>query len=165
MADTPVDTGQPPVGPPPALTPFARFTVRLGEPLDIGPTPAGHRRTIPIVGGSAVGDGWTAEILPGGADWQQANPDGSAEIHARYTLRLHDGTPVQVTSTGKRTGPRTVLEALAAGEPVPRDAYYFRTLIQFETGAPAWIGLNRRLYIGVGDRAPDSVGLDVFDLG
>lgn len=165
MDEKPAHGGAPTVGPPPPLTPFARFTVRLGAPLDIGPTPAGHRRTIPIVGGDAVGIGWTGEILPGGADWQQVNPDGSAEIHARYTLRLDDGTPVQVTSTGKRTGPPEVLRALAAGEIVPRAAYYFRTLIQLETGAPAWIGLNRRLYLGIGDRAPDSVGLDVFDLG
>lgn len=148
----------------PALTPFARFTVRLGSPLELGETPAGRRRIVPIVGGTAIGAGWTGDILAGGADWQQVNADGSAEIHARYTLRLADGALVQVTSSGKRTGPPTVLAALAAGEPVPRAAYYFRTAISLETGAPAWIDLNRRLFVGIGDRAPDAVGLDVFTL-
>jgi len=42
--------------------------VELAEPLEIGDSPRGRRRIIPIVGGSAKGERLARTILPGGAD-------------------------------------------------------------------------------------------------
>lgn len=74
---------------------------------DIGPvvefaTTQGHTRAMfPIISGEARGDGWQARILPGGADFALALPDGSYAIEARYCLQLTDGTTVMVTNAGK----------------------------------------------------------------
>lgn len=74
---------------------------------DIGPaieypTTEGHVRAyFPITGGEAKGRGWTGRILPGGADFAIALPDGSYAVEARYVIELEDGTPVMVTNAGK----------------------------------------------------------------
>ena len=43
---------------------------------------------------------------------------------------------------------------------VPRDAYFFRTLMRFTTGAPAWQHLNKVMAIAVGQREARTVLLD-----
>ena len=37
-----------------------------------------------------------------------------------------------------RHGPAEVMARLARGEAVAREEYFFRTLMRFQTGAPAW---------------------------
>jgi hypothetical protein len=51
---------------------------------------------------------------------------------------------------------------LARGEAVPREAYYFRTVMRFQTGAPAWAHLNGLLALAVGRREASAVLLDVY---
>lgn len=70
----------------------------LGPLVDVGPTPLGHRRVIPVVGG-VVSGALTGEVLPGGADWNLARADGSTELWARDEIRLDDGAVVSVTNT------------------------------------------------------------------
>ena len=53
---------------------------------------------------------------------------------------------------------------LAQGESLPRDAYFFRTLMRFTTGAPAWLHLNKVMAIAVGQREARTVLLDVYRL-
>lgn len=70
----------------------------LGDVVDVGETPTGHRRVIPVVGGTVSGT-VTGEVLPGGADWNLERRDGSTELWARYELRLSDGAVVSVVNT------------------------------------------------------------------
>lgn len=42
--------------------------VALGPVVEVGRTPTGFRRVIPIVGGTVSG-GLEGQVLPGGADW------------------------------------------------------------------------------------------------
>jgi len=83
-----------------ALTSTHIFTVEvsLGPVVEVGETPTGHRRVIPIVGG-VVSEGMDGTVLPGGADWNVVRPDGSTELWARYELRLSDGVIVSVVNT------------------------------------------------------------------
>ena len=46
---------------------FADLEVTVAPPQEVGRTVHGLRRLIPITGGSAVGDGWCAKVLAGGA--------------------------------------------------------------------------------------------------
>lgn len=62
----------------PGLEPAFHVRVDLGPLDDYGVTRAVHRRVIPITGGLVSG-GINDEILPGGADWQLARPDGTLE--------------------------------------------------------------------------------------
>ncbi|CAM5787229.1 DUF3237 family protein [Cellulomonas persica] len=82
------------------LTGIHVFTIDalLGDVVDVGMTPTGRRRVIPVVGGT-VRDGLDGEVLPGGADWNLERVDGSFELWARYELRLADGSVVSVTNT------------------------------------------------------------------
>lgn len=73
----------------------------LGPAVEFATTQGTVRAMFPITGGEARGTGWTARILPGGADFAFGLPDGSYAIEARYCLELQDGTPVMVTNAGK----------------------------------------------------------------
>ena len=147
-----------------AETPFATISADLAEILDFGPTPYGRRRVIHITGGTVRGPRLSGTILNGGADWQIGRTDGTADIHARYTFVTDDGSPVLVDSRGLRHGPADVLEALARGETVDPARYFFRTLVRFETGAPAFDWLNRTMAIGVGKRLPRGVEIDLHEV-
>ena len=48
------------------------------------------------------------------------------------------------------------------GEPVAGNEYFFRTLIRFTTGAPAWVHLNKVMALAVGQRQASLVLLDVY---
>lgn len=73
----------------------------LGPAVEFATTQGTVRAMFPITGGLALGRGWTARILPGGADFALGLPDGSYAIEARYCLEMEDGTPVMITNTGR----------------------------------------------------------------
>ena len=75
----------------PKLRHLCDLFVELGAPLEIGDTPGGRRRIIPIVGGTVTGDRLSGTILNLGADWQTVFGDGSAELDTRYVLETGDG--------------------------------------------------------------------------
>ena len=45
---------------------------------------------------------------------------------------------------------------------MPPDAYFFRTVMRFQTGAPQWLHLNKVLALAVGRREASAVWLDVY---
>ncbi|GAA3014547.1 DUF3237 domain-containing protein [Kitasatospora albolonga] len=146
------------------LEPLADFTVQVATPLDLGPSPQGHRRIVPITGGRFTGPGLRGEILPGGADWQLLHPDGTIAIDTRYTLHTDDGAHLHLTTTGLRTGPPEILAALAAGHQVPSTAYYFRLFCRFESGDPRYRWLTRTLAVATAARTPEAVHYTAYAL-
>ena len=130
----------------PELVPAFEVVVHLGPVDDYGRTRAGHRRVIPILGGSITG-AVEAAILPGGADWQLVRADGALEIDGRYSARTADGALLYLQATGVRSGPPEVLAALLAGQDVAPDAYYFRTALRVETSAPAFAALEHAVFV------------------
>ncbi len=148
----------------PRLELIGRCRADLGEPLELGQTPWGRRRIIPIVGGEFDGPRVSATILSGGADWQIVHEDGMAAIDTRYTLRTHDAALISVATRGVRHGPPDVLQRLAAGEQVDPAEYYFRVSIQYETGAPAYEWLNRIVAVASAVRLADQVIYDAYAL-
>ncbi|HLI27329.1 MAG TPA: DUF3237 domain-containing protein [Chloroflexota bacterium] len=152
---------EPPV---PALQHLARFEVEVGDPLELGETPAGRRRIIPIQGGRFQGPAFQGTILPGGADWQLVLADGTAVIDTRYTLRTADDALIYITTRGYRSGSPEVLARIAAGEPVDPRRYYFRVLVGFETGHPAYRWLTTRVCVGAALRLKNLVVYDAYQL-
>ncbi|WP_307807364.1 DUF3237 domain-containing protein [Naasia sp. SYSU D00948] len=132
---------QPPV---PALEPAFQVEVELGPLEDHGRTRAGHRRVVPILGGTIRG-AFDGTILPGGADWQLVRDDGSIEIDGRYTGRSADGSLVYLHAVGVRSGSPDVLEALLRGEDVDPRSYYFRTAVTIESSSRP--EFERSLYV------------------
>lgn len=148
----------------PPLRYFASLAVQVAAPQDIGPTPRGRRRLIPIIGGTATGVDWRARVCPGGADFQRIGEGGLTDLDARYTLETDAGDWIYVQNTAMRSGPPEVLARLARGEAVDPALVYFRCLPRFETASAALGWINTRLFVGTGVRRPDQVEMDFFVL-
>src|SRR5215470_11496802 len=146
----------------PKLERLFQAVVEIDAPMNVGMTPLGERRIIPITGGHFEGERLAGEVLPGGADWQILRTDGSALLEARYTLRARDGALVYVRNRGVRSGPPEVLARLRAGEPVEPSSYYFRTTPTFETGSPPYAWLNDLVAVCSAARAAHAAILDFF---
>jgi uncharacterized protein DUF3237 len=146
------------------LQPIFTINAELAGIMNLGQTPYGERRIIGILGGTVEGPRLNGRVLPGGADWQIIRSDGAADIQARYTIESETGARILVSSEGLRHGPPAVLEKLARGESVDPSLYYFRTLMRFETSDPAVDWLNRILALARGQRLPNAVQLDVYEV-
>jgi len=150
--------------PPPPLKWFADLAVQVGQPQQIGRTARGVRRLIPILGGEATGDGWRADVLPGGADFQLLVGDTLAELDARYVLQTDGGDLIYVQNRAVRTGTPEVMARLARGEPVDPAQVYFRCSPSFETASPALGWITERMFVGTGARHPDKVVMRFFEV-
>jgi hypothetical protein len=148
--------------PPPPLVPMTQVRCEVGELVTLGAAPQGERRCVPLGGGTVSGPELNGTIVAGGVDWQLNRSDGVLEIAAHYVVRTDDGALVEIRSEGYRHGPPEVMARLARGEAVPREAYFFRTVVRFTTGAPAWAHLNKVLALACGEREARLVKLDLY---
>lgn len=151
--------------PTPPLSFFADLSVQVGQPQEVGHTVHGRRRLIPILGGSASGNGWRARILPGGADFQLVVNDRLAELDARYCLETDGGDLVYVQNRAIRAAAPELTARLLRGEPVDPALVYFRCAPRFETASTALGWITERLFVGNGARHPDKVEMRFFELG
>jgi hypothetical protein len=149
---------------PPPLHLLAQIVCEAGAVVSLGATAAGERRYVPLTGGTVSGE-IEGRIVGGGIDWQWQRADGVLDIAAHYVIETRDGALIEVQSTGLRHGPPEVMAALARGDVVPPEAYYFRTALRFTTGHAHWQQLNRLLAIAVGRREARTVRLDVWRVG
>jgi hypothetical protein len=146
------------------LRPLLRAEITLAPVQELGTSPLGRRRIIPITGGTFEGERLSGRVLPGGADWQVIRPDGVADLDARYTIETHDGALIYVRNKGYRHGPEDVIRRLAAGEAVDPKLYYMRTTPWFETGDARYAWLNRIVCVGTGARLAAAVQLEFFEV-
>jgi len=146
------------------LAPLYRADISVAPAQELGDTPQGRRRIIPITGGTFKGARLSGRVLPGGADWQIIRPDGVADLEARYTMETADGALIYVQNVGYRDGPPEVIRRLAAGESVDPSLYYMRTTPRFETADKRYDWLNRIVCVASGARRPASVELEVFEV-
>ena len=143
---------------------FADLRVEVGAPQEVGHTVHGLRRLIPILGGSATGDGWSARVLPGGADFQLIVNDRLSELDARYVLETDGGDLIYVQNRAVRSGPAELIARLVRGEPVDPAQIYFRCSPSFETASKALGWIAERMFVGTGARYPDAVAMRFFEL-
>mgnify|MGYP006187846697 CR=1 FL=1 len=146
----PDDVPHPAALPDPRFRFFADLSVQVGPPQEVGATAHGGRRLIPILGGTAQGDGWSARVLPGGADFQRIVHGGLAELDARYVLETDAGDLIYVCNQALRSGDPAHMAKLARGEPVDPAHIYFRCAPRMETASRALAWINERLFFGTG---------------
>lgn len=138
---------------PPSLRSAVVIRAEIGPALEF-PTSAGPTRAVfPITGGAALGQGWTARILPGGADFAILQPDGSYAIEARYAMETSDGTPIVVTNAGVM-------------RPQPDGSFHGRTRASLEVPPGPLAALGAAVYFGTalaqaGD--PDHVYIELWE--
>lgn len=110
----------------------------LAPTLQLGGSPFGERRIVPITGGRFEGPGLRGRVLPGGADRQLVRRDGAVSLDATYELETDDGVVVSVRNRVLSRQPATPPNA-------PR--YAFSTLdITAPEGKYGW--LNDWVYVG-----------------
>ena len=150
--------------PTPALNFFADLSVLVDKPQEVGLTHHGVRRLIPILGGQVQGQGWSARVLPGGADFQLIVNERMAELDARYTIETAGGDLIFVQNHAVRTAAPEVMAKLVRGEPVPPESVYFRCTPSFETASASLAWITERLFVGTGARHPDKVVMRFFEV-
>jgi len=150
--------------PTPSLNFFADLSVLVDKPQEVGKTNHGVRRLIPILGGQVQGQGWTARVLPGGADFQLIVNERMAELDARYTIETDAGDLIFVQNRAVRTAAPEVMAQLVRGEPVPPESVYFRCTPSFETASASLAWITERLFVGTGARHPDKVVMRFFEV-
>jgi hypothetical protein len=152
--------------PDPRLNLIYRSEAAVGDPHNLGEISAGHRRIVPLTGGTFSGPELRGTLLPGAsADWQIILTDGTALGDVRYTLETERGDLLYVQSRGVRHGSPDVLERLGRGEDVDAAENTFRTSAKIETGAPDLEWLNKGIFISVGGRQPGGVLYEVYLVG
>lgn len=128
------------------MSPYAVFKIEVAEIVDFGKTVIGHRRMVPITGGTVSGEIGAGVILPG-TDWQWVQADGTISIDAHYALRLDSGELVEVESRGTRYTD-------TAGNVI------FTTSIRLSTSADR-PEINQRMFYSVGKRLENEVILEI----
>ncbi len=137
--------------------------IAVGAPQAVGDAGRHELRIVPVTGGTVSGPALSGEILGGtSADWLRVEPDGTAHIDVRLTIRAASGAMVYVQYAGIRTGTPEVLARLAKGEAVDPSEYYFRVALRFETGDKELAWMNRVVAIGVGARPPSGPRYDIY---
>jgi hypothetical protein len=152
--------------PEPRLTRVYRLEATLGQPLDLGQRPQGHRRIVPLTSGTFTGPELHGKLLGGAsADWQTVLPDGTALGDIRYALQTDGGELLYVQSRGVRHGSAEVLARLGRGEDVDASEYTFRTSTEIETAAPQLDWMNKGVFISVGGRQATGVIYETYLVG
>src|SRR6266700_1025445 len=141
------------------------ITMKLPPTLELGDTPAGNRRVFTVSGGEFTGDRLRGEVLPqAGSDLLLVRADGSSQQDVRLILRTNDGALILMTYRGVRHASPEVNARIANGERVAPSDYYLRTAPFFETSSLKHAWLNKVLSVGIGERQPDGVNYEVFEI-
>ncbi|AJW41743.1 hypothetical protein NY08_3736 [Rhodococcus sp. B7740] len=148
----------------PELIFVAHLSVTVGKPIDLGEVVDGHRRIVPILGGTVEGPLLRGRVLPGGADHQILRTPTLTELDARYALETDAGERVAVHNMGIRSGAEEDIDALVRGEDVPADRVYFRSQPRLSSAASRLAWMNERLFLGSGKRLPNSIELDIYQI-
>ena len=149
--------------PPPTLEHLCDLAVTIAAPVEVGQTPAGLRRMIPITGGTVTGPRVNGKVLAGGADFQLILGGGTqAHLDARYVIELDDGSRVFVQNTALRVASLENSQRIMNGQSVNPDEVYFRCQPKLEATAPQWAWLSESQFIGNGRRAPDGVFMSFY---
>ena len=131
--------------------PLFEISIDLHPIQEIGSTPAGERRVIPVAGGRFNGERINGVVLPhAGSDLLLMRADGSFQQDVRLVLPIRRRRPDPHDLSRSAAQPTGGRRRLARGEAVPRTDYYLRIAPFFETAASGYEWLNRIVAIGVG---------------
>jgi hypothetical protein len=132
---------------------------RIRFPVHSGDT----RGFVSVAGGAVTGPRLEGEVVPGsGGDWPVFRSDGVVVFDARYLIRAHDGTIIQVFNRGYAHAPADVQARIDRGEPVDPAENYFRLSPVFECDAGPHDWLTRSVFVGSGEKQATHSIFDFF---
>lgn len=133
-------------------------------PHDLGETPYGRRRIVPIIGGSFQGKRLSGVVLPLGADWALIRRDGVFDGDVRALLRTTDNVLVSFAYSGHVHSPSSGLASFLSREGTPADLYY-RMAGRFECASNSSCGwLNNIVTVMHGGPTPVGSKYEVFEV-
>jgi len=109
--------------------------VGIAPVIDMGDSPLGKRRMIPITGGTFVGPRLRGKVLPGGADRQLVCKDGVTLLNALYEMQTDDGVVITILN-------RVTIDPSATPTP------YARSMVEATAPEGPYGWLNRRIFVG-----------------
>ena len=141
------------------------ITLNLGEPQNLGDTPYGSKRIVPVTGGDFSGDRIKGQVLPNAAaDWVLVRNDASIKLDVRLTLLTIDQSMIFMRYEGIRNSPREVTSKIGKREEVDPEQYYWRIAPFFETSNNTYHWLNNIVSVGTGSKSNQKVQYTVFEL-
>lgn len=149
----------------PTLEHIYGMHVDLEPPQMVGQTPAGTRQIFVVKGGTFEGPKLKGELLPGGGDWALLRSDGAVQLDVRASMRTEDGALIYGYYSGLIIASMAIYGRIFGGEDVPLSEYYFYVNPMFQTAAPQYEWLNRKIAIGRGKVIPNGVDYRVWALG
>jgi hypothetical protein len=139
------------------------YRADLKPPVNLGQGPLGARQIYDVTGGTFEGPRLRGKILPSGADWLLAGPDGIGRLDVRATFETDDGALIYLQYFGVLDfGP--VADKLASGGDIDYGETYFMTAPRFETGDERYAWLNRIVAVGEGRGGAGSVEYRVYQV-
>ena len=145
--------------------PLFDISLSLHPAQDVGTTPLGTRRIVPVAGGTFKGDRLSGDVMPNAAaDWVLVRADASVQLDVRLTLQTEDDALIYMTYRGVRHSSPEVAQRMACGDSVDPDEYYFRTTPVFETASAKYAWMNNIVSVGVGERLATGVKYKVFEI-
>ena len=123
----------------PVVPPRTEFVyesiVDIAPALQLGVSPYGDRRMVPIAGGTFEGPGLRGKVMAGGTDRQLVRRDGAVNLDAVYELQTDDGVIISVRNR------------VLSRRPADKPPYVFSTLeVIAPEGKYGWI--NDFVYVG-----------------
>jgi len=145
--------------------PLFNMHVTLKEPLNIGPSYAGHRIIFDVESGYFEGDKLSGSLKQSGGDWLMLHPDGSYTLDVRVCLETDDGALIYMSYKGRWVIPNHLKQKVLSVdtcEDVHQDEYYLRTLIMFETSDERYTWLNDLVAVSQGYRTKVGISYNVM---
>jgi hypothetical protein len=155
--------------PTPKLSLRFELEVTISQPIDLGKTERGHRRVIPITGGTftyfpATGESVPGTVLPIGADFQTLMSDQLTYLSASYVIEDTDGQRILVENTGIRHADAETIAAINRGESAPEKDVYFTTAPVLSSSDERYAWVSHRVFIATAIREPQHVKLFFYEV-
>lgn len=119
------------------LKPLATMDIQLGDQVDVGAGPKGHRMVVDVTAVRLVAEGFEASLATNdAADWATLSEDGTlAALDVRATLKTEDGAIIYIEYGGRMD----MTTGLLATAPT------------FQTSDPRYLWLNRVQAVAAGE--------------
>ncbi|ADL53941.1 DUF3237 domain-containing protein [Clostridium cellulovorans] len=128
--------------------------VETGESEEVGNTPRGYLKVVPIKGGSFFGVNVKGKVLPGGYDWNTVINNDTEHHLSKYILKTDDGTYISIENEGYL-------------ELKEEHSNRIKTSSRFEVTEGKYDWLNSGVYVGsleVGKTESPSKNIKIFKM-
>jgi len=132
---------------------------------EIGSTPAGGRRIVPISGGTFSGERLNGKVLPGGHDWVLDRSDGVMQIDVRLVLETDDDVLIYLNYQGRLIAAAEVKAKIATGANLNGLDWSLTTVAKFECGDEQYAWLNDVIAVGIGAGSAFAPSYQIYQIG